>query len=80
MRGHQLLVRHPRIAPRVRGQVSRAAEEILASLLGAAVCRDRTDKDNLVAKATAELMVRGATFEAAARQVRTLRQILEDLL
>jgi hypothetical protein len=80
MRGHQLLVRHPRIAPRVRGQVSRAAEEILASLLGAAVCQDQTVKDDLIAKATAELMFRGAIFEAASRQVRTLRQILEDML
>src|SRR5215218_4725064 len=36
-RGHQLLARHPRIAPRLGAGVSLAAEEVLASLLGSMV-------------------------------------------
>ncbi len=79
-RGHQLLARHPHIAPRVRGRMSSAGEEILASLLGAVVCRHQTDGDDLIAKATAELMDHGATLEAAVRQVVELRQLLEAML
>jgi hypothetical protein len=42
-RGHQILARHPRIAKRVAG-VSRASEEILASLLGAMICHNEIDR------------------------------------
>src|SRR5947207_1094135 len=37
-RGHQLLARHPKISNRVKGRISAASEEILASLLGAMLC------------------------------------------
>src|SRR5438552_3864083 len=42
-RGHQILARHRRIAKRVAG-ISAASEEILASLLGAMICREDTDR------------------------------------
>src|SRR5437764_4785054 len=61
--GHQMLARHPRIAKRVVG-VSQASEEILASLLGAMICHDDTDRGTLFAKATAELLGQGRSAEA----------------
>jgi hypothetical protein len=57
-RGHQLLARHPRLAARLSG-VSLAAEEVLASLLGALVLGEGPDRDALVAKATAEVLTGG---------------------
>jgi hypothetical protein len=52
-RGHQLLARHPQLSARLAG-VSDAAEEVLASLLGALVLEAGPDRDLLIAKATAE--------------------------
>ncbi len=77
--GHQILARHPRKAKRVAG-VSEASEEILASLLGAMICNNDTDWDTLYAKATAELLDRGQSAEAASRQLQELWDLLEALL
>lgn len=77
--GHQILARHPRIAKRVAG-VSQASEEILASLLGAILCRDDADRAALFAKAAAELLDRGQSAEAAGRQLQELWNLLEALL
>ena len=77
--GHQILARHPRIAKRVAG-VSEASEEILASLLGAMICHDETDRVTLYAKATAELLDRGQSAEAASCQLQELWDQLEALL
>lgn len=79
-RGHQLLVRHPRIARRVAGRVGGAGEEILASLLGSLLCPDETDRDTLVAKAAAELVDRGVTPEEAVDRLQQLRDLLEAFL
>ncbi len=78
-RGHQLLARHPRIARHVAG-LSEGSEEILASLLGAMTCSDETDRGALLAKATAELLDRGPSAEAASRQLQELWDLLEALL
>jgi hypothetical protein len=78
-RGHQILARHPRIAKRVAG-VSEASEEILASLVGAMVCHDDTDRVTLFAKAAAELLDCGQSAEAANRQLQELWDLLEALL
>jgi hypothetical protein len=78
-RGHQLLARHPRIAGRVVG-VSEEAEEILASLLGAIICTDDTDRTALLAKATADLLDRGQSAESASRQIQELYDLFEALL
>lgn len=78
-RGHQLMARHPRIAKRVAG-VSEASEEILASLLGAMICNNDTDRVTLLAKATAELLDHGQSADAANRQLQELWDLLEALL
>jgi len=77
--GHQMLARHPHIAKRVAG-VSEATEEILASLLGAMICHNDTDRVTLFAKAAAELLRRGQSAEAANRQLQELWDLLEALL
>ncbi len=77
--GHQILARHPRIAKRVAG-VSEASEEILASLLGAMICNEDTDRLTLYAKATAELLDCGQNAETAIRQLQELWELLEALL
>jgi hypothetical protein len=77
--GHQILARHPRIAKRVAG-VSAASEEILASLLGAMICKNDTDRVTLFAKAAAALLDRGQSAEAANRQLQELWNLLEALL
>ncbi len=79
-RGHQLLARHPRIAKRVAG-VSEPSEEILASLLGAIICTDDTNRDTLFAtKAIADLLDRGLSARAAIRHLQELWDLLESLL
>ncbi len=79
-RGHQLLARHPRIAQRVAGRISTGSEEILASLLGAMICRADSDRDALVAKATAELLAHGEEADVALRRIQDLWDLLEALL
>jgi len=78
-RGHQILARHTRIAKRVAG-ASQASEEILASLLGAMICNDDTDRLALLAKATAELLDRGQSAEKVSHQLRELTDLLGALL
>jgi hypothetical protein len=78
-RGHQILARHPRIATRIAGS-SEATEEILASLVGALICDDDTDRLALLAKATAELLDRGQSAENAIRQLEQLKDLLGSLL
>lgn len=78
-RGHQLLARHPRISVRLAG-VSDAAEEVLASLLGALVVEPGSDRDILIAKATAELLLGGREPEAVVRIITELWNSLGELL
>jgi len=79
-RGHQLLARHPRIAKRVMGRISLGSEEILASLLGAMICRNETDRDALIAKAMVELLQHGESAEDATRRLQELWELFERLL
>jgi hypothetical protein len=79
-RGHQLLIRHPRIAKSVKGRISLASEEVLASLLGAMICSTENDREDLLAKATYDMVIRGATVEASTRQLKILRELLGRLL
>ncbi len=78
-RGHQILARHPRIAKRVAG-ISVVSEEILASLLGAMISVDDTDRVALYGKATAELLDHGQSPEAANHRLQELWELLEALL
>ncbi len=79
-RGHQLLARHPRLAKLARGRISGASEEILASLLGAMICKAEVDRENLYSKPTGELLVHGVPREVVARQINVLWELLEALL
>jgi hypothetical protein len=78
-RGHQILARHSRLAKRVAG-LSAASEEILASLVGAMVCREEKDGVTLYANAAAELLEHGQTKEQATRQLQALWDLLVTLL
>lgn len=78
-RGHQLLARHPQLSARLAG-VSLAAEEVLASLLGALVLGPGPDRDALVAKALTEVLVGGRDPADAVRLIGDLWGTLEELL
>src|SRR5713101_1331939 len=56
-RGHQVLARHPRLSV-LLASASPAAEEVLASLLGALVLEPGLDRDTLLDKAAFELLSR----------------------
>lgn len=78
-RGHQLLARHPRLSSSF-ASVTPAAEEVLASLLGAMLVGEGRDRNALVAKATAEVLPGAASPEVAVRLIHSLWNRLEDLL
>jgi PAS domain-containing protein len=78
--GHQMLARHPLIARRVAGRISRDSEEILASILGALICKDAIDRHTLVDKAAVELLGYGVPDESVERQVLSLLDQLGELL
>jgi hypothetical protein len=78
-RGHQLLARHPRLSVML-ASASPAAEEILASLLGALVLKPGPDRDTLLDKAAFEVLGRGATAETAERVIARLWDLLGRLL
>lgn len=78
-RGHQILVRHPRLSA-LLASASAAAEEVLASLLGALVLEPGPDRDTLVDKAAFELVSRGAMAETVERVIRNLWDQLGRLL
>ena len=78
-RGHQIFARHPRLSV-LLASASPAAEEVLASLLGALVIEPGQDRDTLVDKAAFELVNRGATAEMAERVITNLWDQLGRLL
>ncbi len=78
-RGHQLLARHPRLAAQGAG-ASPAAEEVMASVVGALVLDPGPDRDMLLAKATAEVLAGGTQPEAAVRLIENLWDALGGLL
>jgi len=78
--GHQLLARHQRIVKHITKPVSLASEEILASLLGAMFCKEQSDQDALLAKATVELVEHGDEFPQAVNRLQELWELLEALL
>lgn len=79
-RGHQILVRHPRIAKMVEGKISLGSEEILASLLGSLICDDEEDRKNLISKAVAQLTKSGESADSVFEQLEPLRTLLGTLL
>lgn len=79
-RGHQILARHPKIDRAVRGRMSLAGEEILASILGAMILPAESDHDALIGKATVEFLDRGEAVESAVALIESLYSLLEGLL
>lgn len=79
-RGHQVIARHPWLAPRVAGTISSVSEEILASIIGAIISEAGEDHDLLLAKATVELLERGEQREVATQLIARLKNHLERLL
>ena len=78
-RGHQLVARHPRLSGQLSGS-SPAAEEVLASVLGALTLGPGPDRDALVAKATVEVLAGGTGPDEAVRLVENLWDTLGGLL
>lgn len=78
-RGHQLIARHPRLSVQASGS-SLAAEEVMASLLGAMAVGSGSDRDTLVAKATAEVLAGGTEAKDAVRLIGNLWDTLKELL
>ncbi len=78
-RGHQVFARHPRLSV-LLASASPAAEEVLASLLGALALEPGPDRDTLVDKAAFELVNRGATAEMAEPVITNLWDQLGRLL
>ena len=78
-RGHQVLARHPRLSV-LLASASPAAEEVLASLLGALVLDSGPNRETLLDKAAFELLSREATAEAAERVIANRWDLLGRLL
>lgn len=78
-RGHQLLARHPRLTVRL-ASLSLAAEEVLASVLGALVIGEGSDRESLLAKATVEVLAGGREPQDAVELIETLWETLGELL
>lgn len=78
-RGHQVLARHPQLSV-LLASASPAAEEVLASLLGALVLKPGPDRDTLLDRAAFESLSRGATVETAERVIANLWDLLGKLL
>ncbi|MBO0697603.1 MAG: hypothetical protein J2P46_04355 [Zavarzinella sp.] len=78
-RGHQLLVRRPRLAAQAVHLLA-VGEEVVASVLGAIICRDTTDEEDLSGKAVFDLIARGVADAVALRMVLQMKGILESLL
>jgi len=69
-RGHQLLARYPRLS-KLQRRMGEATEEFLASIIGAWICGDGTDRDMLNA---------GMSAEDATRQTNTWWELLGEIL
>ena len=78
-RGHQLVARHPRLSGQLTG-LSLAAEEVVASLLGAMALGAGADADALTAKAVAEVLAGGTAPADGVRLVQDLWDTLGRLL
>jgi hypothetical protein len=78
-RGHQVLARHARFAGRLIGRPA-AAEEVLASLIGAWLVGAGADREMLIDKAAVDLLDAGVTAESAARQIERWWVLLGELI
>lgn len=79
-RGHQVLVRHPRIGRLTAGRISSESEEILASIVGALLCSRKVDQENLLTKAAVELLAHGEDVELVDMKIQKLYEQLGAML
>lgn len=79
-RGHQMIVRHPRVAKLLESKFSLEGEEVLASLLSSLICDSEEERKNLFMKAIFELVKKGKSPDLAEAVLLTLRDILEAML
>jgi hypothetical protein len=79
-RGHQILRRHQRLRGYVTRELSAVTEEIVASLAGSLIARERVDRKVLVFKALVELLDRGVPSRNAVRLVANVRRHLRKIL
>ncbi|MBC7821221.1 MAG: hypothetical protein IAG10_30410 [Planctomycetaceae bacterium] len=76
-RGHQLVVRHSKLAAFFARGAALASEEILASLIGSIIVEQEKDQQNLYYKAMYEAVTQGMTHTHAVRLLHDLRLLLE---
>jgi hypothetical protein len=79
-RGHQVVVRHPRVSKLLVGLLTPSNEEVMASVIGSILCPNVADKDNLIAKATFDLIRCGRDRYTAVRQIDELELLLRKIL
>ena len=79
-RGHQLIVRHPRISRNLPVSWSNAAEEIIASIIGSLLVSRKVDSENLLLKATFDATEDGIEYNRALLLISEIRGILEKML
>jgi hypothetical protein len=79
-RGHQLLVRQPKLRPLLQRGIRLASEEILASLIGSVIAEREQDREVLSSKALSEALARGMESAHALRLLHDLRGLLERAL
>jgi hypothetical protein len=79
-RGHQLLVRHPRLARLVPKPMSLTTEEILSSLLGSLLVEHPKDKQDMMMKALAEAAQTGRDVNQLEAELEEIRTMMEKIL
>lgn len=79
-RGHQLLVRHPKLSPILAKGIDLGSEEILASLIASLIVLSEQDRQELYYKALYEAMTQGIDSSRAAQLLHNLRAILEKAI
>ena len=79
-RGHQLVVRHPKLAGWFARGTAVASEEIVASLIGSILAEREQDQRALYHKAIYEAITQGMSDTHAGRRLHDLRLLLEKLL
>lgn len=78
-RGHQLVFRHPKLA-HIQRQLELEVEEVLASLIGAIIVDNASDRQALYDKAEFDAAMTRIGYSKAATFVETLYEILTRIL
>jgi hypothetical protein len=79
-RGHQMIVRQPRLSRMLPKGIGVPSEEILASLLGSLIADVEEDRQALYYKAIFEAVAHGMEIDHAVRLLKDLRDLLEKAI